>query len=252
MAYKKKPEDIIGKVFSTNGSVDCVVIDYGGWDSVTVQFLDKYEAKVTTQMSNLRRGMVANPYEKSKFGVGCLGEGDFKSKDGRKTSLVYYIWSGMMERGYCPKLKKKFPTYSDCTVCEEWRNFQVFAEWYTNHKLYGLRYQLDKDILVKDNKVYSPETCCLVPAEINSAFNTCEKRRGVYPLGVGYHKDKKTFYASVRYKGKLIHLGTFRTPEEAFDVYKDAKESLIRSIALEWEGKIEKKVFDMLMFWTVE
>ena len=255
MAHKINEELIVGKVFPTNGSVDCVVVEYGGWDSVTVEFLDENAARTTTQMSNLKRGMVANPYEKSVKGVGYLGEGSFKSKESgssRKITLAYYIWSGMLERGYCPKLHKKHPTYIGCTVCEEWHNFQVFAKWYTSHEFYGIGYQLDKDILVKGNKHYSPETCCLVPSTINAIFNTCEKRRGKHPLGVGFHLGKKSFYASVREENKLIHLGMFRTSEEAFDVYKERKEVLVKRLALEWEGRIEKKVFDILMFWTVE
>ena len=245
-------EDVIGKIFHTNSGGDCVVIEYKGWEHVTVEFLDENKAQVTTQMTNIRRGCVSNPYKKGRFGLGYMGEGDFKSSNGKKTSLVYYTWSGMMERGYCDKLKNKYPTYKDCTVCEEWHNFQVFAKWYTEHECFGLGYELDKDILVKGNKIYSPETCCLVPNKINLLFNTCEKRRGLYPLGVGYNKGKKAFCASVRDNGKLIDLGTYRTPEEASEVYKIAKESLVRSMALEWEGKIEDKVFDILMFWTVE
>jgi hypothetical protein len=254
MAYKIKSESVVGRVFQTNNSVDCVVVEYGGWDSVTVKFLDEYAAKVTTQMSNLKRGMVANPYSKSVNGVGYLGEGAFTSREvgnSRKTTLVYYIWSGMMDRGYCQKLKEKSPTYIDCTVCVEWHNFQVFAEWYTNHEFYDLGYQLDKDILVKGNKHYSPDTCCLVPAVVNAMFNTCGTRRGLYPLGVGFHSGKKSFYASVREENKLIHLGMFLTPELAFDAYKDSKEVLVKRLALEWEGKIERKVFNTLMFWTV-
>lgn len=247
-----KQHEMVGKIFPTNNGGDCIVVEYNGWDNVTVEFLDSHRAKVTTQMTNIRNGQVSNPYAKSVLGVGYLGEGVYKVEAGGKPSLVYYTWRGMIERGYSKKLHEKYPTYKDCTVCDEWHNFQVFAEWYTNHESFGLGYELDKDILVKDNKHYSPQTCCLIPAEINSFFNTCDKRRGEYPLGVGYHKTKKTFYASVRDEGKLQHLGHYRTPEEAFEVYKEAKECLVKGKAFKYEGKIEDKVFDMLMFWTVE
>lgn len=252
MGKRIKPEDIVGKVFTTNTGGDCVVVEYNGWDDVTVEFLDLHRAKVTTQMTNIRNGWVSNPYAKSVFGVGYSGEGLYKAKIGKKVSLVYYTWHGMMERCYSKKLHEKYPTYKDCSVCDEWHNFQVFAEWYCSHKNYGDGYELDKDILVKGNKHYSPETCCLVPKDINLIFNSCGKTRGLFPLGIGYDKANKTFRASVRDRGKLIQLGSFKTEEEAFDVYKENKERLVKNIALKYEGKIEDKVFDILMFWTVD
>lgn len=55
---------------------------------------------------------------------------------------------------------------------------------------------LDKDILVKGNKIYSPETCCFVPQEINNLFTKRKSCRGTLPIGVKYIKENKKFSAS--------------------------------------------------------
>lgn len=247
-----KAEDVVGGVYPTNNGGDCVIVEYKGWDAVTVKFLDEFGAKVTTQFTNIRSGAVANPYRKSLYGVGFLGEGKYKSKKGNKFTPEYIAWRGMLERVYCGKRQKNYPTYIGCTVCEEWHNFQVFAEWYCNHESYGLGYDLDKDILVKGNKHYSPETCCLVPQEINCIFNTCGSLKRDLPLGVGYKKEKNMYYASIRNEGVLKHLGYFTTKEEAHEVYREHKQIAVKNVALSYEGLIEAKVFDMLMFWTLD
>jgi len=73
----------------------------------------------------------------------------------------------MLRRCYDPKSHIKHPTYKNVTVCKEWHNFQVFAEWFeAQHKEEW--YELDKDLLSRDNKIYSPETCLLIPCSLNS------------------------------------------------------------------------------------
>ena len=68
----------------------------------------------------------------------------------------------------------------------------------------GRLYHLDKDILVKGNKVYSPETCCFVPQEINSLLVTSVRSRGDQPIGVSYNKltQKYEAYYNERRKRK--------------------------------------------------
>ena len=100
---------------------------------------------------------------------------------------------------------------------------------------------LDKDILVKGNKIYSPETCCFVPKGINLLFGKNNAKRGNYPIGVCKFKNK--FQATINIKGKTISLGHFDTPEEAFEAYKTAKEAYIKEVADEWKDRIEEDVY---------
>ena len=107
---------------------------------------------------------IKNPYHPAVYGIGYIGEGE--GEKGR----VYNIWKKVLQRCYSKEYHIKKPTYIGCSVVKEWLNFQNFAKWYKkNYKPETMEgWHLDKDILVKGNKIYSPETCCFVPADINS------------------------------------------------------------------------------------
>ena len=91
---------------------------------------------------------------------------------------AYNCWHRMIERCHNPKYQETCSTYIGCSICDEWKNFSNFFEWYKVNYKDGC--ELDKDILVKGNKVYSPETCCFVPQEINKILLKGQKKRG-YP-----------------------------------------------------------------------
>jgi len=184
------------------------------------------------------------------YSVGFIGEGKYTSKVNGVITKVYDTWIGMLRRCYSKKLHIKYPTYKDCIVAECWHNFQVFGEWFENNYVEG--YQLDKDILFKGNKIYSPNTCCFVPKEINSLFLTCKSARGEYPVGVS--KDKNKFKSSVSLKNKQVTLGRFDTPEEAFKAYKKAKEYQIKEVATEYysTGRITLEVYNAIMNYKIE
>ena len=146
------------------------------------------------------------------------------------------------------KGQEKQPSYIGCLVDEEWHNFQNFAEWFEDNYVEG--WHLDKDILIKGNKIYSPETCCFVPLEINSLFTKSDKIRGEYPIGVS-KKDKK-YQANVNKNSGFIFLGAFNTPEEAFQVYKTAKEDYIKEVADKWRGQITEQVYQAMYSYQVE
>lgn len=70
----------------------------------------------------------------SVFSKGFIGEGFYKSKNSEnKITKEYSIWSGMLKR--CYYQNENSILYSNCTVSEDWLNFQNFAIWYeNNHK----------------------------------------------------------------------------------------------------------------------
>ena len=78
----------------------------------------------------------------------------------------YEKWKSMLERCYSERFKIKFPTYKDCTVCEEWLTFSNFKSWMEEQDWQGK--ELDKDLLVVGNKIYSPQTCCFLTKMINT------------------------------------------------------------------------------------
>jgi len=115
---------------------------------------------------------------------------------------------------------------------------------------YERDFHLDKDILVKGNKVYSPETCCFVPVEINILLIKNNSKRGNLPIGVSKNGNK--FQATIS-KGVIReHLGTFEISEEAFEAYKIAKEVYIKELADKWRGQITEQTYQALINYKVK
>jgi len=110
---------------------------------------------------------------------------------------------------------------------------------------------LDKDILQKGNKLYSKDTCCFVPQEVNSLLIKRDNSRGEYPVGVCFRKATGKFMAQLTVNGKQKTLGYFTTPEEAFQVYKAAKEAQIKAVADKWKYLLDERVFQALLAYEV-
>ena len=156
----------------------------------------------------------------------------------------------MLERCYSKKKHKKRPTYVESYVDNRWHNFKTFAEWSECNWKHWMdeTWHLDKDILIKGNKIYSPETCCFVPRTINTLFTKSEAKRGDYPIGVSKEKNYRKFKATF----KKTTLGRYTTAEEAFQAYKDAKEKYIKEVADKWKGLISDKVYQAMYNYQVE
>ena len=120
----------------------------------------------------------------------------------------------------------------------------------------GYRWQIDKDILKKNNKIYSPENCCLVPHYINYLFIKKEGSRGDYPIGVHYDIQKGKLMAQCKNPllNKTINLGRYDDVNEAFVTYKKYKESIIKEIAIRDynNGYITKQCYEAMMKYEVE
>lgn len=251
--FRDTRDKMMGSFFLSSGGTDCVVIDYRSCYEVTVMFLDKYEHTITTGAATLRKNNVFNPYEPTVYGVGYIGFGKHRAREvpeHHKKTKAYEVWRDMIKRCYSEKSLILNPSYRGCTVCEEWLDFQVFAEWYINHEFYGFGYQLDKDILISGNREYSPTACSLVPREINCLFNINRKTRGKYPIGVS--ESKGSYLVQLSVEGKNQRLGRYKTPEEAYIVYKEAKEKQVKNVALQNRLVIEDSVFKALMCWKLE
>ena len=247
-----RKDDMLNKVGYNNNGERMTIVRYGGARDIDVQFDDGTIVE-HKQYDNFKKGSIKNPMTPSLFGVGFMGKGRFKSKDANgKETKCYMTWRGMMQRCYNPTQQEKRPRYKGCTVCEEWWNFQVFAEWYYSH-FYEIENEimaLDKDILCKGNKVYSPNTCVFVPVSVNSLFVKCDNSRGNYPIGTCKHKDKFEVFLC---KGdRRMYLGLYDTPEEAFQAYKHAKEQYIKEVANEYKDKIDPRAYEALMNYEVE
>lgn len=185
------------------------------------------------------------------YGKAYNSKGEYPAYTNGKNLVMYDVWLNMIKRCYRKNTQTKQPTYIGCTVDDRWLDYQDFARWYDSHPNKNDDYRLDKDILVSGNKVYSPETCCLVPMEINHVFNNSAAARGDLPQGVNWHKHTGKYYVRVGVDGKRRSLGYFDCPNEAYRVYKKAKEENVKRMALEWQDRIADNVFQALMNWEL-
>lgn len=162
------------KIYTSNNCGDFKVIKYNSYMSVLVEFINTGYV-TTTRTEHIINGSVKDKLYPSVCGIGCIGVGDHGVKSNGKTGK-YNTWKCMLERCYNPKSSKTNPTYIECSVCKEWLNFQVFADWFDENYIDGCH--IDKDIKIKGNKVYSPEACMFV----SQAENTIDAHAKWYRL----------------------------------------------------------------------
>lgn len=174
-----------------------------------------------------------------------------KIKYPERDKRLYVIWYNMLYR--CKnKNPNKFKTYLDCKVHEYFLKEKNFYEWW--RKQIGsdkIGWELDKDILQKGNTIYGPDTCVIVPMEINMLVNVTKKKRSL-PLGVHYSTRDEVFRAQIADGTSSKYLGSFHTVEEAFECFKKAKELRIKEVAEKWKEEIDPRVYEVLINWTIE
>lgn len=183
-----------------------------------------------------------------------VGVGDYSPV---ANSDAYETWYNILDRCYSPFMLAKHPTYKGCTVCEAWMNFQVFAKWYYANKKYD-GWQIDKDILCKGNRTYSPDTCGFIPEAINKMIIYKKKANGL-PVGVfrkpRYNKRGELthydLFSSCKNGNKQVHLGYFDTPEEAHAAYKTYKEQLMRNMAEKYKGQLDERMYNAIKNYQV-
>ena len=236
----------VGEIENNRFGTEMKIVKYDGYNDVTVEFQDEHHYRLHTTYTNFKRRQALNPYDRSVFGVGYLGEGNHSTGTSKKRTQEHRVWRGMLERCYSEKYKEDNKSYYGiATVCDEWKCFQKFAEWYNNNK-YEVdgRLHLDKDILYPENKIYSPQTCLLVPQRINMLFMTRPNKSGL-PNGV--RKESKGTFSAV-YNGK--NLGKFDSIKDAETAHYKAKLEAIKQVAEEYKEIIPQKVYDALINWS--
>ena len=235
---------------------------YSEATDIIVEFQDGYKARVHTQYTNFKRGNVKNPYYPSVYGVGITGNKYPTWIIGTdKHTKEYDAWQNMLARCFDEKIKEKYPTYKNATCCEEWLLYENFYEWLHAQENFDKWYEndkwhVDKDILVKENKVYSYDTCVLVPYNVNKLFVKHELHRGDLPIGVTKCNNRDGFIARCMnpITNKRDYIGYYDTPQKAFFAYKSYKENSIKEVAqLEFHKEnITEDCYNAMMNYVVE
>lgn len=214
---------LVGQVYFNYKQEPYTVVSYTDRKNVLIQFNDDIGCTKRVASWDIKRGRIKNPGERHVYGTGYLGTGTYTPTTHRLHSDK---WVRMLDRCYSGKLE----SYEDCTVTPEWHNFQVFSHWLdTKLQSWGcssISPALDKDILCEglaSGKVYSPETCCLVPQQLNSLFTS-----DLDNSDVGVYKRGSRYYSKINKREQgAIHLGSFDCIEEAKEVYWKAKTDFI-------------------------
>lgn len=251
--YVNLVNERIGKTGMNKQGSLMEIVKYNNANDVFVQF---YKGKpIHTNWASFIIGEVKNPYDKTIYGIGYIGEGEHKANENNKNTPQYSIWRSMLQRCYDDEFHKKYPTYKDCTVTEEWLNFQNFTEWYIDnyYEVDKGRMNLDKDMLIKGNKIYSPETCIFVPQKVNLLIVKNDAIRGDLPIGIHFEKQTNKYKAQCKIgNGQVKNLGRFDTIEDAFLVYKKFKEKYIKQVAEGYKDRIPKKLYNAMITYEVD
>lgn len=251
--YKLK----IGEENYNNQGCLMKIIEYNNYSDVWVEFQDKYHCKKHTNYKCFIKGEVKNPCFPTVYGIGMIGNKyPVKIKD--KTTKEYNTWNNMLKRCYSEKVKKIRPTYKNVTCCDEWLYYPNFYEWLHSQENFDKwvtldKSAIDKDILVKGNKLYSPETCCLVPNNINTLFVKCDELRGDYPIGVYYDSKCNCYIAQCCENAEGNYIGYYHNCIDAFNAYKKYKEKAIKRTAEKEfkNGTITEKCYNALLKYKV-
>lgn len=243
---EKKIKYKAGEVFKSNVYGDYEILERIDNEHFKVKFLNTGFENVVN-IASISYGNLKDYKAPSVCNVGFIGNGDFVRPSDEKS---YICWNSMLDRCYAYQNLEYHPSYFGAMICKEWEDYSNFKKWYDENYIDG--FQIDKDILLKHNIIYSPETCCFVPLEINTFFASLSNTKRDLPLGVSYRKDKKKYVAQISFEGKHKNLGYFDSPEKAFNVYKIEKEKNIKFLAEKYKDKIKENVYNAMINYEIK
>ena len=172
-------------------------------------------------------------------------------EDVKKPTRSYAQYLGMLTR--CSNRKSLREDYRGNTLDPDWLNYDNWMDWAKDQQGFGLAekngrlWSLDKDILCKGNKHYSPEYCCFVPNQLNQFFKLQGSSRGEYLLGASPQTNMVTFRCRINNgEGKHIYLGQFDSQMEAHEAYLIGKTNLGKELALKYENLVDSRVLEVV------
>lgn len=222
---------MVGTIGYNNQGTRMKIIAERNRMDIDVEFLDEHHyIKRNSTMSNWKNGCIKNPYDKSIFGIGYIGDGKYMTQVDGKKQLVYQVWVSMIERCCVEEKRDKHKAYEKSELCLEWHNYQNFAEWFENNSydIGNERLHLDKDIMYKGNTIYSPYHCILVPQIINEQFKSHSGREKKIDTDLPYTIRRTATGYSATYRGKT--LGIYKTVDECISVYLSKKKEYLNEL----------------------
>lgn len=169
------------------------------------------------------------------YNSGGRGKG-YPAKTSDGILREYDHWRRMLQRAYDTRWKLKHNTYNDCKVSEDWFDYQTFAKDYHECKYKTEKSDLDKDLLVLGNKLYSKELCVYLPEELNKAIMI----RGNISV---FHKRDSIFETICNGQ----YLGRSNNPLDLADLWLDVKYNHIATLAIKYKDVISPAAYKSLM-----
>lgn len=158
---------------------------------------------------------------------------------------AYKTWKNMISRVHSPASLNKYPTYQWSSICNEWRSFMKFREWWLEHHIDG--WHLDKDILSSECK-YSPETCIYIPEWLNCFASGLRANTRDLPVGVSIHPQSGKYHSRCNnpISKKQEHLGLFLSAADAKRAWSERKKEFAMMIKIETD-KIDERIYQSLI-----
>ena len=221
----------VGEQFKTNSHGTATIIEYRSYDDVTIKF-DNTGSVRCCGIDTLKTGFVKDRGAKNVVGVG-INKVERPARVKGKPVKEYRIWRNMLDRCYSNKQAELYPTYVGCRVSEDFLNYTTFYDWCQTQQGFHKGYELDKDVLSKGIKIYSPNTCRFVPKEINNLVNKLRNNKGYY-----WSNQSNKFVTEVFVDGKKKFLGRFSTEQEARNAVVPLIKQRDRKVLDSWKGEI--------------
>lgn len=173
-----------------------------------MSIINKKNSKITTRL------------RKSVYGIGYIGIGVYKVAVNKKPTREYKAWYNIMRLSYGPEADGLL------SICNEWHNFQCFAEWFDRNNIENCidrTWVLSRYARCVNNTIYSPKNCVYVPralAQSRVRETSLTDKKDHIP-GVRFSKRKGGYVAFAKLSDKpIVGSGCHRTPELAREEFK--------------------------------
>lgn len=156
-----------------------------------------------------------------------------RAYSGNTSKVVWYCdtysrWKNMLKRCY----SQAESCYDDVSVCEEWKYFSRYKAWFDVQIKPDGEFDVDKDLLDGISRLYSPDTCCVIPRKLNLSLSVSPESKGL--TGTYYEKERGKYQSYCNsFLGKRIILGRYDTDKEAHRKWQVEKIKQINK-SIEW------------------
>ena len=254
----------VGDTFKSNVCNTFTVTEVKNQESIMIKFNDDIGHEMLVSSGRIKDKTIKNPYFPKIFNKGYFGVGKYCSRNkvnGKWTTQTkeYHAWINMLSRCYDPNYictKAGQECYSGVQVSDSWLNFQLFAEWYCikiselKLKSPDTKFVLDKDLLSASNKIYSAETCCLIPEELNSLIVNRLSRNNTKKLSSIRKCKTGTYSITISLNKKPTTFSGYKTENECFDLYLRNKEKELNNSIEKYKSVLSEKVYLALLEYT--